>query len=178
MWEQFAMAADPVDPGTYLVLDGALKGTAIYMSACVLALALKRRTAALRHLVWSLAVVAALGLPVLSACLPAWELRLPVRRTAEIAREDPVVRTADLGASAEALLPASRPIATLGSSRARASIRPVAAPGLGRVPESDAGRWPRMLTGWRWVPWVWATGAVLCLLPTTAGLFSLWRLGR
>src|SRR5205085_11452548 len=46
------------------------------------------------------------------------------------------------------------------------------------APVTAAGRWARLLAGWAWVPWIWAAGALVSLLPTCAGLFSLWRLGR
>ena len=38
-----------------------------------------RASAAARHLAWTLVVAGLLGLPLLSAVVPAWEVALPVR---------------------------------------------------------------------------------------------------
>ena len=60
----------------------AVKGTALLAAAGVAAAALRRRSAAERHLVWTLALVALLVLPALLVALPSWESpsvpRLPV----------------------------------------------------------------------------------------------------
>ena len=64
------------DPLARLVLDSALKGALIFTAAGLAALAIRRRSAAARHLVWTLAAVASLALPVLSAALPAWDVPL------------------------------------------------------------------------------------------------------
>src|SRR5690348_9678600 len=53
----------------------ALKSTLVLLAAWLLALALSRRSAALRHLVWTGALAALLALPLLSVVLPI--LRLP-----------------------------------------------------------------------------------------------------
>jgi carboxyl-terminal processing protease len=171
------MTTDSIDPLTCLVLDSAFKGAVVFAAAGVVALALQRGTAAMRHLVWSLAVAAVLGLPVLSACLPTWTLPLPARPAAPIARADLAARDADV----QALDEASRPVREVAASRVQkegmAMTVPATAP-AGRVPSSAAWRWPRMTPRWRWVVWTWAVGAAVSLLPTGAGLLSLWHLGR
>src|SRR5580704_11816993 len=53
----------------------ALKGTAVLCAAYVAAFALRRRSAAARHLVWTAAFAALLALPLLSVSLPS--LRIP-----------------------------------------------------------------------------------------------------
>ena len=57
-----------------LLLDLTLKGVLILVVAGLTTLLLRRASAALRHLVWSLALCALLLVPVLSALLPAWHL--------------------------------------------------------------------------------------------------------
>ncbi len=51
-----------------------VKGTILLLFAAVVALALRRASAATRHLVWTLALSAMLALPVLVLTLPAWEV--------------------------------------------------------------------------------------------------------
>src|SRR5690349_3656764 len=57
-----------------LLVDSAIKGTALLMLAAVVALILRRDSAATRHLVWLLAIVAMLAVPGLSAMLPQWRV--------------------------------------------------------------------------------------------------------
>jgi beta-lactamase regulating signal transducer with metallopeptidase domain len=57
-----------------LLVDSAVKSTALLVLAAVAAWILRRDSAATRHLVWMLAMVAMLFVPVLSAILPQWRL--------------------------------------------------------------------------------------------------------
>ncbi|MGA2497994.1 MAG: hypothetical protein ABSH20_09645, partial [Tepidisphaeraceae bacterium] len=57
-----------------LLIDSAVKGTALLILAAVAAIILRRDSAAMRHLVWLLALVAMLTVPVLSAMLPQWRV--------------------------------------------------------------------------------------------------------
>src|SRR5438552_2623746 len=56
------------------LMDSAVKGTALLMLAVVAAIILRRDSAATRHLVWMLAIVAMLTVPLLSAMLPEWRV--------------------------------------------------------------------------------------------------------
>ena len=57
-----------------LLVDSAVKGTALLVLAAIATLILRRDSAATRHLVWLLALVAMLVVPVLSALLPQWRV--------------------------------------------------------------------------------------------------------
>ena len=57
-----------------LLVDSAVKGTVLLVLAAVAALMLRRDSAATRHLVWLLAMVAILVVPVLSVMLPQWRV--------------------------------------------------------------------------------------------------------
>ena len=58
------------------VVDGLLKATLVLGLAGLVSLFLGRASAAVRHLVWTLALSSALLLPVLSVALPRWQLPL------------------------------------------------------------------------------------------------------
>src|SRR5262249_19407519 len=57
----------------YVLLDASIKGPVLLAAAGLLTLAMRRSSAAARHLVWSLAIAGCLGLPVLAAALPDWQ---------------------------------------------------------------------------------------------------------
>jgi len=60
--------------GASAIVDVGLKGAIVLAFAAVLAHALRRASAAVRHLVWSAALVGLLALPVLSVVVPQWRV--------------------------------------------------------------------------------------------------------
>ena len=66
--------AGVLSASSLLLVDSAVKGTVLLAVAAVAALILRRDSAATRHLVWLLAIVAMLVVPVLSASLPEWRV--------------------------------------------------------------------------------------------------------
>src|SRR3989442_11542823 len=66
--------AGVMSASSLLLVDSAVKGTALLVLAASAALILRRVSAATRHLVWLLAMVAMLVVPVLSALLPQWRV--------------------------------------------------------------------------------------------------------
>ncbi len=86
-----------------LLVDSALKGSVILLGAACLAVMLKRDSAAMRHLVWLVAIVAMLVIPVLSVLLPRWQV-LPA--WAAISQSSPAIdmptRAVELPSSFEA----------------------------------------------------------------------------
>ena len=61
----------------------AVKSTLVLGGSAVVTLFMQRRSAAARHLVWSIALGSALMLPVLSLIVPAWKLAFASRRALE-----------------------------------------------------------------------------------------------
>jgi len=57
-----------------LLIDAAVKATVLLGAAALTTLALRRASAASRHLVWTIALLAALALPALTLALPRWQL--------------------------------------------------------------------------------------------------------
>jgi beta-lactamase regulating signal transducer with metallopeptidase domain len=145
-----------------LAIDVAVKGAALLLVAWLATSALRRHSAAARHLVWFLALVGLLAVPLLSATLPAWNvlpdwrpasgkaflppaLPAPATVSPQISPDPDFVVTAALNPSVAELPPISRTVAT----------------GL-----------PLLLIA------IWAAGALLCLAPLGLAAFSLRRLSR
>jgi beta-lactamase regulating signal transducer with metallopeptidase domain len=84
---------------TPLPLVIAVKATVLLAAAALVDLLLRRRgSAAARHLVWTIAIVGLLALPVASLSLPAWTLRIPVAPATAVATVDAVVAPSTLPA--------------------------------------------------------------------------------
>lgn len=162
-----------------LLVDSAVKGTALLVLAAVAAMILRRDSAATRHLVWLLAIVAMLVVPVLSAMLPQWRV-LPEwagisRTTAVVATSPPsLARPADdafeLPQNAEPV-EVERPSAT---AYQPAAELPDSRPALVTpeiIPESAV--W-----SWNWLnalPLVWAIGFCVLILRLIAARLMLWN---
>lgn len=152
-----------LSPGTGWFVGALIKVTVLLMAAALLALALRRASAAARHLVWSAAVVAVLALPVLASVIP-WHL--------------PVVTVA-----------AAPPVASIGPGHpvdppARAAADESAGePAPGRQPverstiEAFAPTAPAVTPETALFA-VWLAGALLLLLRLAVGAGFLHRVAR
>jgi beta-lactamase regulating signal transducer with metallopeptidase domain/protocatechuate 3,4-dioxygenase beta subunit len=161
-------------------LDVAIKATLILAAAGVAALALRRSSAAARHLAWCLGLGAALALPVLSLALPGWSWRVlpaagdeshPARTSAA---HSPALRP-------ERTIAASLPVheATfdeedlLGAEPAARHSRPAAA---NPVVAPSGSSWRILALSWPWVAWL--QGALAVLSTPMAGWVALRRWTR
>src|SRR5258708_7315423 len=173
-----------------LLVASAVKGTALLVLAAIAATILRRDSAATRHLVWLLAMVAMLVVPVLSAMLPQWRV-LPewagispkpvVVDSRQPSLAGPAQRAGELPRSAPPV-EGERPIAT--PYQPYATHQPAGAhPPAGELADS----WPAWLTpqnipqpaGWNWInalPLVWAVGFSVLLLRLLAARWMLYRL--
>src|SRR5437762_3541320 len=70
----YLTVAGAFSASSLLLVDSAIKGTALLVLAAIAAMILRRDSSATRHLVWLLAIVAMLVVPVLSAMLPQWRV--------------------------------------------------------------------------------------------------------
>src|SRR5262245_11553624 len=160
-----------------LLVDSAVKGTILLVLAAGAALMLRRDSAATRHLVWLLALVALLVVPVLSALLPEWRV-LP--EWAGVSPEPVAVATSppsSAGPAAAAfelpqnLVEVEQPSAT---AYQPAAELPDARPALvtpAITPEPAVG-------SWSWVnalPLVWAIGFSVLMLRLIAARWMLWN---
>jgi hypothetical protein len=174
--------ADVFSASSLLLVDSAVKGTALLALAAALAIILRRDSAATRHLVWLLAIVALLAVPLLSAMLPQWRV-LPewasIRpATAEVAASLPSLARPAVDAVQlprnegpvdveSPAAPIFQPAATLPDSRlAPATIEAIPAPSVG---------------SWNWqstLPLAWTIGCSMLVLRLLAARWMLWNVER
>jgi beta-lactamase regulating signal transducer with metallopeptidase domain len=160
-----------------LLVDSAVKGSALLVLAAALAMILRRDSAATRHLVWLLALFAMLVVPVLSAMLPQWRVlpewtgvapKTAAVRTSPPLIARPVVNASDLPRNAEPV-EVERPSAT---ARQPAVELTHSRPALARAQAAPA---PAVRI-WNWInapPLVWATGFAALILRLLAARWML-----
>lgn len=164
------------------VADAVAKATVVFATAGILSFALRRRSAAARHMVWTLALIGVLVLPALSMALPRWQLAL-------VKVNDRVQLSA-----ASSPLPAERSLPESGVSEVGSAISPIGVqpatekhavssdtrerPALSVLvaPSDVAARgkisWPALLLV------VWAMGASLVLGRLAAGIAAVQWMSR
>ena len=159
-----------------VLMDSAVKGMALLAVAAVAAVILRRDSAATRHLVWLLAMVALLGVPVLSAVLPRWRV-LP--EWARMLADPAVVSTRSrlMARPADGAIEVPRHADPEGAATPSATAyQPAAGPPGSRpisaaIPPSALGS-----SGWLdALPVVWAMGSCVFILRLIA---SRWMLGK
>jgi TonB family protein len=139
-----------------LLIDVTLKVSCIVLIALVSVAALRRRSAAVRHWVLSVALVCAAVVPALGLIAPAWRFRVDLpSSTSDADRPRPIV---DTSTTFEAL-PVGRRSAVADSSGTWTTAR-------------YAPTWPGMLRS------IWIAGVGLNLLILGVGLTRLTRIAR
>ncbi|MEQ1828832.1 MAG: M56 family metallopeptidase, partial [Pirellula sp.] len=157
-------------------MDSAIKGSVILLGAACLAVMLKRDSAAMRHLVWLVAIVAMLVLPVFSLVLPQWQV-LPA--WAAISQSSPAIEmpTQAVEFPSPLEVPAaespeqfisgdfdSRP-ATQAQQRLDATQNKA---GVAQMPDDASWSWLNIL------PILWSFGFGILLLRLMAARWMLW----
>ncbi len=164
-----------------VLAESAARGAAVLLVAAVAALALRRDSAATRHLVWRLAIVAMLAVPVLSALLPEWRV-LPVWANMQpwtAAAASPAIGVGaplaapDAAENSKADAFESPPRSACQPDAAITDARPAAA-----APEDVSAS---AVGAWIWahaLPLVWAIGFCLLVLRLTVARWMLWKIER
>ena len=161
-----------------VLLDASIKSIVVLTLAAGLNLALRRSSAAFRHLIWALAVVGCLCLPVISVTLPSW--RLPViTQMLPLTESTPGVED-NLNVT---LLPSpDRQIATPRQGVSQVGLNHET-PGLldtmheaSVISDSQAAGWWSMPSLWSCIGIAWGIGMLVVLVPLLAGLVGIWRI--
>ncbi|MGB2714656.1 MAG: M56 family metallopeptidase, partial [Vicinamibacterales bacterium] len=154
-------------PSTWLPLaDSILKASLVLMSAAVATHILRRASAALRHLIWTIALVSALLMPMLSLALPRWQFPLVTVASSEM---PPVSDAKALRAPA---ISRERDLPTTPSVAASASIDSA-------TPARDTF-WTRLsnMTFERALLGIWALGVLLIIARVVIGVIAVQWMAR
>ena len=172
-------------------LDVAIKVTVLLALAVVVARALRRAPAALRHSIWSAAIGAALVVPLFAVALPTWHVPIPgadaaralagrVSRAVENApapgevsvTRGPATITPEGAVNAKVQVEgAADESTTLAAAAAGAAELPTTAPVHVTI-ESRRDRLPLMLFS------LWAFGFIVAIVPLFIGALQLRAIGR
>jgi beta-lactamase regulating signal transducer with metallopeptidase domain len=174
--------------GWPILLDLALKSVVLLLLAGGAAWALRHSSAALRHLVWSVALAGLLVLPALALALPSWRVELLPAALTEAAQ--PVNRTTPL----ENLRPVDSVLFTPETNETATNIAaqpPLALPASAAVDEAPAltlgqatpspARWQGLVAALNWkliLLACWLGGMLLVLARMAIGTARVWWLTR
>jgi HEAT repeat protein/beta-lactamase regulating signal transducer with metallopeptidase domain len=155
-----------VDPAWIAVADALIKATLLLALTAGIATLMRSRSAASRHAVWTVGLVAALVVPAVSVALPRWEV--PIVTIAN--PESPVVRGP---ATDSAMAPAltRRPRET--AAAAPATETPTAL----QVQQPEAAQ-PREIRWGLLLSAIWTAGALLVLSRLLLGLLAVEWISR
>src|SRR3954469_20505333 len=154
------------------VADAVAKATIVFLTAGLASFLLRGRSAAMRHMVWTLALVGVLILPALSFALPRRQLDLV---TIESASSFPLPASSSQLAAPSSQLPASASQLSASSSELPASSSPLSASiAFVRTPASTRTlvSLPATLFG------VWMIGALLIVGRLVAGVLAVQWMSR
>ncbi len=148
--------------------DAILKATLILGSAAVASTVLRHASAAVRHLIWTLALIAALAMPALSFALPRWEMPIVTLPSAQV---EQAVQPVDQN---DARVTPAPPIATATN---RANAEPS---GTGTAPATQPAR-VRQLPAISWqrlVAFIWLAGMLAVAARLVVGLVAVAWMSR
>jgi beta-lactamase regulating signal transducer with metallopeptidase domain len=153
-----------------VLADAAVKSLLVLSVGWLATIALHRSSAALRHLIWMLAVFGILLLPVLAALTPAWRI-LPTWMAPQAALATSTMPANDLEPEIESAV--VRPAV---ANPPPVIFRSIDEVNSLSVRQPAAAQWRPV----RWQTWalaVWGSGLMIMFFPVAVSLLSLWRLG-
>jgi HEAT repeat protein/beta-lactamase regulating signal transducer with metallopeptidase domain len=155
-------------------VDAIVKASLIFAAAAMLSFLLRRRSAASRHMIWTLALVSVLVLPALSLSLPRWQVALV---TLNSSVELPPA-TASIAPAASQTETAIQPV-----PRQRGQIDATVASEPTPLPQPSAGV-QRNTVHWPNISWpalailVWLAGVLLVLGRLALGIAAVQWMSR
>jgi HEAT repeat protein/beta-lactamase regulating signal transducer with metallopeptidase domain len=143
--------------------DAIVKATLVLGAAAVVSYALRRASAAVRHMVWTIALLCALVVPVLAVALPRWQLPIVTLQSSAPA----VVAPAPVAETTPAVEPLNPPriLRAPGTKTAAAPVEPAR-------PVFTMPAWPVLALA------LWAAGAAAILARLFAGVAAVWLMTR
>ncbi len=150
-----------------LLISITLKATVVLTGAWLLTRAMARHSAASRHLVWTLAMVAVLALPAMQVAGPSWKLPV-LPAAAEVVGSDPI----DASTKGSDPVYAPTQLADVGAGFSRlGSETDVVAAAAAAETNPPPSREPALSIDWRVaLGLVWLSGVVVALTRLAAGL--------
>ena len=166
-----------------MLFDASVKSILVLALAAGLSLALRRSSAAFRHLIWLLAVASCLCLPVIFVTLPGWRLPVVVPQMLPLTEATPglegnldvsqlpsLERRVETPRQPTSQIDPNPETARLPNTVQEASINSA-------LPLQEAGWWA-MPTLWACIGIAWGIGILIVLAPLLTGLVGIWRIAR
>lgn len=164
------MTITDMPAGWLPLVDSVVKATIVLGGAALATYALRHASAALRHLIWTVALTSALLMPVLAIALPRWQF--PIVTLASPAPPASIAAADDTSAQAPRFRANDAPRGT----SAAATVSSAASPGPDSTRPSAAGigdiSWPRALAA------LWAVGVLLIVGRVLAGHVAVQWMAR
>ena len=162
--QTFTVLTDP----TWLA-DAAVRSAALLAGAGLLATGAHRAPAAVRHLIWAVALATSLALPAVSGRMPSITMVVPESLASLVARPASVIDPP----SAATAPPRTPPPPEHADSTATPRVEPTGSPiGSTTRPAASPLDWPTALL------LLWSAGALFVMLRFTVGLGTAWCMSR
>ncbi len=157
-----------------ILLDASWKGVVLLLTALMLSLLLRRAAAATRHLVWSLALIGLLALPVFSFILPTWSVPLVPQVVPSAPRLERSITPAP-----QYRLPKSQSQKMLVSNEKRWNVS--TSYSSQSAPVRSQANWLTALSSWTLPAWaflIWMSGVIIVSVRWLIGWLSVKMLSR
>jgi beta-lactamase regulating signal transducer with metallopeptidase domain len=170
--EQFASFCEGA---VWVLVDAAIKGLALLALAGIASFFMRRKSAAARHLVWTLAMAGLLGLPFVSVFVPKWQLPILPRRAA-VAQQEPAAPPLPTPSRAKAERIEPTPVTAVPLDAPVAPATPAEPTQTPQIEDTPAPATP--------IPWplllcvAWIVGVLGTVLPLAVGMLAAGRLAR
>ena len=158
------------DDSLFVFADSAIKGLFVLLMVALGLMLVKKGSAARRHLVWVVALLAVGAMPVLSYCLPAWQL--------PVLPEQMVPWQADVIAPLEVTMAPSGLPLDIPASNEQGLVSELNGAPLAAAVVTEEVTTVLALTWRHWLLFIWTGGFGLAMLPLLIGVLALFLICR